>query len=127
MNMLCQECTKKLLCTSLCPEAELYVSQDEIPQRELTIGMPIYVDKPWPEPKQKPLFTSMEMRVLDTLLDGRTRNQTAQLLGITRHSVREHLKNIRKKRQNKLTNNRRTSMSAECESSQSQEDKERGE
>ena len=34
--MLCQECDKKSSCTELCDEAEAYVSQDHVPQREMT-------------------------------------------------------------------------------------------
>jgi len=39
-NNLCRECGKRALCSSLCPEAELYVNQDCVGQRELTIGLP---------------------------------------------------------------------------------------
>ena len=41
-NNLCRECGKRALCSSLCPEAELYVNQDEVKQREKTIGCPRY-------------------------------------------------------------------------------------
>ena len=32
--MFFQECPKKLFCSQPCPEAELFISQDNIPQRE---------------------------------------------------------------------------------------------
>ena len=38
--MLCQECPEKPTCTELCLEAEAYVDQDHVSQRELTIGLP---------------------------------------------------------------------------------------
>ena len=36
--MLCEDCTKRSICNTLCPEAEMYAAQDEINQSELTIS-----------------------------------------------------------------------------------------
>jgi len=36
------DCEKRNECTKLCSEAEAYVNQDNIPQRELSVGFPIH-------------------------------------------------------------------------------------
>lgn len=92
---LCTECTKRAFCSTLCPEAELYVKQDEISQRELTIGDIRYGR--WPESPEKSIFTKTERKVIASLLDGKTRVEIVKGLGITRHSLKLHIQNIRKK------------------------------
>jgi len=68
---LCTSCPHRDYCSSLCPEAELYVKQDEAPQNELTIGVPTY---------------------------GRSRKEIVQELGITRETLKKMIQTIRKKR-----------------------------
>ena len=96
MEGLCTNCPNKPLCSALCPEAELYVKQDTKSQRELTIGTPRYGN--WPEPKEKALFTKMESKIIAYLLDGKSKKEIVEVLGITRHSLKLHIQNIRKKR-----------------------------
>ena len=93
---LCTTCIQRPLCSSLCPEAELYVKQDERSQRELTIGIIRYGK--WPEFSEGSMFTEMEKKVIDALLDGRTRAEIAKGLGITRKNLRDVLYLLRKKR-----------------------------
>ena len=97
---MCVECPHSQYCSSLCPEAELYVKQDHVPQRELTIGTP-RMGK-WPEKKQKSTFTKTERRILEQIIAGKRRYEICQILGITSHSLETHLSNIRKKAQEKL-------------------------
>jgi len=92
---LCKSCPHKMYCSALCPEAEAYASQDEVPQTELNIGLPRYGR--WPEPIEKSRYTHLEQKVMHALADGKTRAEIAQFLGITRQTVRSVLRNIRKK------------------------------
>lgn len=93
---LCMACPHRQFCSDLCPEAELYANQDEVQQTEINVGLPRYGK--WPEPVEKSTFTPLEQKVLRALADGKTRNEIAQLLGITRQTVRSVIRNIRKKR-----------------------------
>lgn len=99
MEELCVTCPNRPLCSTLCPEAELYVKQDEIGQKELLIGIPRYGK--WPESVNKSLFTKRERRVIDALLDGKTKAEIVKDLGITRKNLRDTLYLLRKKRRKK--------------------------
>lgn len=93
---LCISCPKRDLCSCLCPEAEYYVGQDEVGQRELPIGLPR--TGKWPESQEKSIFTPLEIKVMHALAEGRSRNQVSQELGITRQTVRSVIRNIKRKR-----------------------------
>ncbi len=93
---ICTACPHSSHCSSLCPEAELYVKQDEVQQREMTIGTPTYGK--WPGDRVKPLFTKMERKIVSRLLEGKSRKQIAEELEITRHSLKLHLQRLKKKR-----------------------------
>jgi hypothetical protein len=43
----CRKCHSRDICSSLCPEAELYVNQDYVLLKEKTVGIPTY-SRPWP-------------------------------------------------------------------------------
>ena len=91
---LCKTCPKHDLCSCLCPEAEVYADQDEVSQRELTVGLPRYGK--WPEPREKPILSKRAKEVLLRLAAGKTRNQISQELGITRENVRNIIRRARK-------------------------------
>ena len=91
---LCITCPKRTYCSDLCPEAECYANQDEVPQRELTIGLPRYGK--WPEPVEKPILTKREHDVLSRLAKGESREKIAKVLGITRENVRQIIRRTRK-------------------------------
>ena len=93
--MLCQDCSKRQYCSSLCPEAELYASQEEKPQREKTIGLPRYGR--FPTTISNVYLTKIEKRIITLLGQGLTRKQISQALKISMGSIRFHLYNIRKK------------------------------
>jgi DNA-binding NarL/FixJ family response regulator len=92
---LCTDCPHKQYCNSLCPEAELYVKQDVVEQKEKTIGLPQYGK--WPEPIEKSVFTRQERAVLNLLAQGRTREEIAKKLEITRKHLKEVIRHLRKK------------------------------
>jgi DNA-binding NarL/FixJ family response regulator len=92
---LCNECTKKSLCNELCPEAEAYVNQDVINQKELNIGLPTYKNLPTDlhyKTRRKLLnnFDKLPRKeqVVTLLESGMSRGEIAQLLGITRKNLR---------------------------------------
>ena len=93
--MLCDTCSNRDLCTSLCPEAELYVKQDYHPQREKPIGLP----KPsrWPTQVSNIYLTPSEVEILTLLGQGLSRADVCQVLKITRVTLRVHLSNIKSK------------------------------
>lgn len=96
---LCTDCPHRPLCSCLCPEAELYAKQDEVAQRELTIGIPQH--GMWPDPIEKSMFTPTELKILHALLEGKTRETICQELKMTRETLRRHLANLKKKREEK--------------------------
>jgi DNA-binding NarL/FixJ family response regulator len=95
----CTSCPNRPLCNDLCPEAELYVKQDEIPQRELTIGAILkersFPPMPWASSSIH--FTKREKEILTLLARGLTRADIAQHMRITRNSLRQFIKKIKKK------------------------------
>lgn len=93
---LCITCPKRSVCSCLCPEAEYYADQDEVPQREITIGLPRHGR--WPEPVEKSQFTKLEVKVMHALAEGKDRAEISKALGITRETVRSVIRNIKKKR-----------------------------
>jgi DNA-binding NarL/FixJ family response regulator len=94
--MLCQECSKKLICKELCTEAEAYVDQDHVSQREKTIGLPKYSKFPVDQVSNIPL-TKREKEILTLLGKGLCRADVCQLLNITRQQLRVHIANLKKK------------------------------
>lgn len=95
MSTMCQECPNYQWCSSLCPEAELYVKQDEVALREMPIGLPKYgrfLSLP-----SNSYFTDLERRLMNLLGQGLSRRQVAESLHISRGALRVHLLNIRVK------------------------------
>ena len=93
---LCDDCPKKDICQTLCPEAELYANQDYVPQKQLVFTHQNI--KKWPEKDARRAYTVTEMAILNALADGLTRECICKVLGITRSTLRVHIKNIRDKR-----------------------------
>jgi len=95
LPMLCNECPKRAVCSSLCPEAELYASQDEVAQRELPVGLPKYSVKiQWGVSIH---LTKMEREILTLLARGLSREDICKTLDISRNTLRVHLRNAKKK------------------------------
>ncbi len=93
--MLCDTCPHKNHCSSLCPEAELYVKQDEAPQREKTIGLPKYGKLPsYPS---NIYLTKREKQIVTLLGQGLTNADVCQLLKMKRGTLRMALKRMKAK------------------------------
>jgi hypothetical protein len=99
----CKECAKRSLCAELCPEAEAYVNQDFVKQKELTIGLPTYKNLPTDlhyKTKRKLLNNfdklSRKEQVVTLLNSGMSRKEIAQTLEITRENVRKLIQRYRK-------------------------------
>ena len=92
---LCSRCKSRGFCSSLCPEAEIYVRQDQVTQKEVTIGIPKYG-------KVQEIFGTQnlslrERQVLTFCVMGFNRKEIAETLNISRHSVRNHIYNMKPK------------------------------
>lgn len=101
-NKLCIECSKKSFCETLCPEAELYVSQDEAPATELPVGGEI-MDRRlkkvnWSTLKETmPNLTKDELRLFRYIKLGLQTVEIAKLFGIKQPSAVEKIKKLNEK------------------------------
>ena len=93
--MLCKTCDKREYCSDLCPEAELYVKQDNVKQREKNIGLPRFGKLP--ELKSNTHLTPREREIVTLLGKGLPRKDICQILDIVSHTLRNHIKRIKKK------------------------------
>lgn len=95
VKMLCEDCPKKSLCKSPCKELELHLKQIEIPQRELTIGNPVYGGTITP---RTPIhFTPREKEIVTLLGKGLLREEVCQALNITPNNLRQRLFKLKEK------------------------------
>lgn len=97
-NQFCQNCPpeQKQACKAICPEVEEHLKKEvEVPQRELTIGLP--VPKPWPDLISNTYLTDREREIVTLLGKGISRHDICQLLNIKRVDLRMHLTRIKKK------------------------------
>ena len=95
MTEICTTCSKRDLCNSLCPEAELFASQDYVSQKELPIGLPGY-GRILPQCSSIYL-TRREIQISRFLAVGFKQVEIAVILKIKAVTVRQHVFNIRKK------------------------------
>ena len=93
--MLCQDCSKKPTCTELCPEAEEYVSQDHVSQRELTIGIPR--QGKLPDLVSNTHLTKKEKEIIRLLSLGLNNNDICEVLDIKENALYQHLFKLRNK------------------------------
>lgn len=93
--MPCNDCPNRHLCNQLCPEAELAVSRDEVPLKELPIGLPR--SGRLPNLVSNIYLTKREKQICTLLGSGLTRVEVAQVLEISISTVRSHLNNLKKK------------------------------
>lgn len=100
-NVLCSECADKETCTELCEEVEKYISQDEVEWRET----PITIYTSGEELRVFDVETSldisylstMEKTVLSRLGDGKTRDEIAKDIGISRDYLKKIMQRMRSK------------------------------
>lgn len=100
MSELCQGCDKREFCSSLCSEAELYVSKDFVPLKEGNYGL-----IPPMEPfrgangneRREIKWSKMEAKIVLLLSEGKKYFQIAKLLKITPEYLEKIVYRIRKK------------------------------
>lgn len=80
--MLCNECNKRDLCTSLCPEAEVYVNQDAPNYHRAGEGVH---------------YTPREKQILALLAKGNTKALIRKYLKLSVPALNFHIINLRKK------------------------------
>lgn len=93
----CPTCRKYSTCKSLCYRAECYVSQDEIKLRELPIGVPRYLNHPWPETAKPIKLTYRERQVLWLSQGGFSREEISKTLRVSRDAVKTYIHKLNKK------------------------------
>jgi DNA-binding NarL/FixJ family response regulator len=86
-----------MICSSLCPEAELYAKQGETGQREKPIGLPSYGRMPGPREKIK--LSKREREIVRLMSEGKNPEEICQTLKITKgnydvvwHRLKEKLR-----------------------------------
>ena len=95
--MLCDKCEKRELCATLCPEAELFVAQDEIDQSPVESLSGLLRPRRFPEFKEGTHLTATESKILTCKVAHLSDKEIAQTLDIPYNSIRVHWFNIRKK------------------------------
>lgn len=96
---LCDECHKKSICNTLCPEAEMFASQDQVCQKEITVseigvninGLNI---ENWPV---KDTFSPKQAQIANALGLGYTHRRVCQIFQISSNTLRWHIYKIRQK------------------------------
>jgi len=98
---ICLGCGKRGICHFLCPEAEIYASQDNVRLREMTIGIPRFgqrINEIWEQKN----FTFREKQIIALVVAGFNRKDISQSLNITRENVKTHLYRINQKIETKI-------------------------
>ena len=96
---MCAECSKRALCRHLCPEANAYANQDQIFQREETVGIP-FGDFKFPDGiGRKFTFTKRQAELLSWLVRGKSRLQVCRGMKIDRREYHRLLNRMRQKYQ----------------------------
>jgi DNA-binding NarL/FixJ family response regulator len=93
----CGKCPTRDMCKVLCSEAEVYVDQDHVEQKELTIGLPKVEQEEEDSCVLNSHFTKTEKSILRFLILGYTRERICKLLKINTETYYVHTHNIRKK------------------------------
>ena len=99
---LCSDCDKREMCVGLCPEAEVYVSQDNVEWKETPR---IYTDPDRNElrvfyedtGRDYPALSKTEKAILSHLAQRKSMRQIALELELSYDNVRKVLSNIKKK------------------------------
>ncbi len=93
--MNCRGCEKREFCSVLCPEAEMFVNQDYVSQRELTIGN-VRTGR-FPKAKRDVKFTEKEKQIVTLIILGKTYLEVAKVLNIKYENVRKIMSRMFKK------------------------------
>jgi DNA-directed RNA polymerase specialized sigma subunit len=89
VEMLCEDCDKRSVCQTLCPEAEMYVNQDQVKQKAKRLDPKLQAN-----PKPLPSITkSTEELILELFfLDRLTQAQVSEKLYISQPYVSKVIK-----------------------------------
>jgi len=96
--MLCQECSKKETCQELCPEAEIYVSQDHIPKTRrgnlhpsdsFIESVTDKDDTVWDYQKERYTHHGLKYLIIELHLEGKSTREIAYHLPCTQQYVQE--------------------------------------
>jgi DNA-binding CsgD family transcriptional regulator len=94
----CRECKGFPGCEKLCPKAEGYAAQDEVKQREETIGIPVITEPPRLGMSAPVRLTKKEREIVKLqAVHGLSRAEIAKLLGLSRGALRQYLFRLREK------------------------------
>ena len=104
-DALCISCSKRGVCESLCPEAQVYMEQDENPTNNAklleTETYPNIKEMPWgPLKSQKPL-SKMEASVVAYRLMGYSSDRIMTVTGLNSQALRDVARRIRQKLEDK--------------------------
>jgi DNA-binding CsgD family transcriptional regulator len=95
--LLCRECPNKPFCSALCPEAELFATQDKTARREYFLFSQPKYRKPSEQLFPPFQLTKKEWQILTLLEKGLTRKEICKVLGISRDNLRVRLSLLRSK------------------------------
>lgn len=98
----CSKCPTRDGCKTLCSEAEAVADRDHVPQRELTIGLPMATGTETDEEDDRPRYTDMQRSIVRLLLSGHTSEDVCKLLEITKESYYMHVCRMKKRRRELL-------------------------
>ena len=101
---LCTDCPNRPICQTLCPEAILYVNQDNVSLKKLLGAGRIYkkkmsdVDLMAAQEEENMLDAFFQLprkkQVLTLLEKGMSRKEIAEVLGITRENLRDIIRRL---------------------------------
>lgn len=106
-NELCTSCNKRELCAVLCPEAELFVSQDQADWGATPVlyrsqdGEHIPVFDPRMVREATVTLSPLETKVAVAINAGYTREQVAEITGISRGHLRKIIHSCKMKYENR--------------------------
>ena len=97
-SFTCRACDDFAGCLELCLKAEEYVAQDEIKQREETIGIPVITESVNLNVAEPVKLTKKEREIVTLQsVHKLSRKEIAGYLRISRATLRQHLARIRRK------------------------------
>ena len=95
---ICDNCCKRSICNTLCPEAEAIVSQDYVTRTEITtteLGISVAFSnfKPWPEKREE---IPKKVQIAHAIFSGKGCREICQMFNISSNTFYVYRHNIRK-------------------------------
>lgn len=96
MSSPCERCPGYSKCNGPCPEVNAIIDEEEVKQKEMTIGVPIYGRQIIPlKPKVK--LTFRQSQIIQMLLIGEQSSNICKTLEITKQSYQKLISRINQK------------------------------